>query len=364
MDKDEDKKPIVVQLMPPDYHEYDIWHAVMRYKIHIVLITFTCGLIALIYALLTPQVYQADVYLLPPSASDVVELSIFQQYQLNNLKAEYNPDNSPEKVYEKFLLNFNSHSIRLEFFKSDNLSGEAIKGSDANANLDNVFEEKFDKMLSLDKDRNSNNVIVHLLAAEPKIAADWLNNFIDFVNKKTVEILKKDLIKEILLRKEMLSNEIGRRREFTLLKIKDREIILEEAKDIAEKLKIKKPFQSFSNFSASYDSKVATFESMPLYMKGEDVLSEELETLRNRKNLDPFIDGLRELEKEIDYLESLVNRLNENITINTVIVDRYANVPEHQIKPKRKQIVIIGLFAGLILSILTVFLLNYAKKNA
>ena len=94
-----------------------------------------------------------------------------------------------------------------------------------------------------------------------------------------------------------------------------------------------------------------------IFMRGTDVLSEELKVLNERKDEIPFIVGLRELELKLDFFEHSLNQLRIATNIKTAVVDKYA-FQGVKIKPKRKQIVIIGMIASLILGIFVSFFLN------
>jgi len=67
------------------------------------------------------------------------------------------------------------------------------------------------------------------------------------------------------------------------------------------------------------------------------------EALRQRKNDEPFIPGLRNLQER---LTGLADTHIDSSKISAVRIDQVAEVPDQRIKPKRKLIVMLPCLAG------------------
>lgn len=100
--------------------------------------------------------------------------------------------------------------------------------------------------------------------------------------------------------------------------------------------------------------------STPLYHRGTRALQAEIAVLQNRKSDDAFISGLRDLQEELSRLRSI--RIEE-ADINTMTVDQAAYPPTSRIKPKRKQIVVLGAVLGLMLGIFAAFFISFLENQ-
>ena len=84
--------------------------------------------------------------------------------------------------------------------------------------------------------------------------------------------------------------------------------------------------------------------------------------LKTRINNDAYINDLAVLEIEINQLRTFMQKINADPNIKTISVDQYARIPVQKLKPSRRNIVLIGVFAGLLLGVIFAIILNYFKK--
>ena len=225
-----------------------------------------------------------------------------------------------------------------------------------------MFEEKFNKQLFIGFNEKTNTAVASLMSSTPEFASERLNEFVDFIAEKTVSLLKNESIKRITQRKEELDQEIASLRKLTKKKREDAIVILSEAYDIAKKLNI----NEVSLFSIPDDlgstGMGMSGENSPPYIRGTNALLLEIEALRTRKNDDPYIENLRELEEKINNYNLYIDQINSDEYIKAALVDQYAVIPEIPIKPKRIQIVAFGIIAGLILGVFVVLILNFIRS--
>jgi len=426
-----DMQPVKPPLIPADYHQedetslYDNWRVLLQYKIHIAAITLLCTLIALAYALTASPVYQAETYLRAPNQRDIEGLNFSEKKYFPPAK-KY----SPELVFQIYLRNFTSRSLRREFFEQNGLLNLFVdeNGTDI-INANKVFENSFNQQLSyrfVDNEKKM-AMTIQLQAPKAEYAAEWINKFTDFINHKTVNSIKEDIKNTIIYRIEEIKMTLHRRREvakqkrldtiqriseedrimrvdiknqiITLKidiqkKFKDREEILKEAKVIAKKMNIINPFFPSVESGENTPDLIISTQEVPEYMRGVKALNAEIESVKERLDKEAFINGLRELESELGILQEnpqiMALKLRENddpfisdlpdlqnainglgtlekqvemdASIKATIVDQEAVVPEYRVEPKRKQIVFVGLLAGLILGIIIAFILSSMEK--
>ena len=99
----------------------------------------------------------------------------------------------------------------------------------------------------------------------------------------------------------------------------------------------------------------------PLYLRGSNALQAELKMLQQRKNDDPFIPDLRDLQQRMSFLTHL------NVTASTIHagdIDQFAFVANKPVKPKRVLIVVIGFFLGCLLAVFTALIKNWYEIAA
>ena len=83
--------------------------------------------------------------------------------------------------------------------------------------------------------------------------------------------------------------------------------------------------------------------------------NQALKTLEFRQDDSPFIDEINKLDVEAIRLEAIKFNISD---IKTMQVNQYAFSSISPIKPKKRLIVAVAFIAGLILSILLVFIMN------
>jgi len=86
------------------------------------------------------------------------------------------------------------------------------------------------------------------------------------------------------------------------------------------------------------------------------------EALKTRINNDAYINDLAGLEIEINQLRTIEQKITNDSSIKLIRIDQYARVPDQKLKPSRRNIVLIGVFAGLLIGVIFAIILNYFKK--
>ena len=179
---------------------------------------------------------------------------------------------------------------------------------------------------------------------DPNQAADWLNGYIKMVS----DITTKDFVDgiNILIRntKKTFESEIISKKNLAIKITQDRIVQLEEALEIASSLGITEIQSNPTNQQSVILSEDESIHSKnPIYFYGTKALSAEIAALKNRKNMNSFISGLRQLELKVQSLESISVNVAD---VRSAQVDQKALPPEMRHSPKRKLIVILGAILG------------------
>ena len=423
------------QLVLADYYQredeislYDIMQAVLRYRFHIVGITLACTLIAALYAIMAPPLYQAASYL---SAPDLIDIQVLQG------SGQF----TPKSVFRRFTENFHSRALRWQYFEENKLLDALVDETIPAANPYQVFERRFNRFLShewiINNDNKKSDVFqsgnvfkTTLQGKDAVLLAEWLNGFIGLVQNVTITSIKQDITAKLAHEQKGITDEIERlriyaekirldevqrleeadnlkRREIensiralkdrVRQQHKDRQRQLDESHRIAENLGISDLALMATNIGKSIQTPdvVVNLQDMPVYARGTKALMAEIEALgdraedeafvnglrelqqqlqlleenptilalQNRQSDDPYIGNLRELQKKWDELATRAGRLAADTDIKAVTIEQYATPPMQRIKPRRKLIVGVGLIAGLMASALIVIMLSLMSQG-
>jgi chain length determinant protein (polysaccharide antigen chain regulator) len=346
----------------------DIWRVLVRQRKLILIVTLIVSMLAVGYVLVTPPVYKAEVFLLPPLGKDVVGLSHpdatltpvnIRQTPLEIKRTPKNIILSPgdirrttvDAVYDEMIINLQSLSLRRQFLDEQKLVQNSLSPQTL--------------LVQRGRKEKSDFCTVSLEGSDPELITIWLNGFVSMVDSYTKNKLAEIIETEIENKKKAIGEKIGGLRQTSTNRRLDRITLLKEQFYIAEKLGI----VDRKNVSGDVTTKIqnspriglsVNSEGTPLYLRGTGELQAEIDMLERRKNDDPFIANLRDLQGELIRLEKI--RLDRG-DISAVRIDRMAVQPEEPIKPKRKRIVVLGLLLGIILGLFSAFLANFIETN-
>lgn len=329
----------------------DIWQALKHEWKLIVGILIAVTLAALIIALMMPKVYRAEVVLLPPLESNVEMLNI---PDLNEITVD--------ELYRKMIRNLQSNALRYRFFKEHKLF--AVLGGGEESNQYKVFQKRFNDLFFV-KDSvtvTGNNlpesevVTISLDGANPEQVSSWLNKYVALADAVTIQSVISVIDARVNVRKTDVREKINSLRVIAEKQRFDYIAHLNEAIFVADKLGLKEQDSSLygNNFSQKeHLGIVLNVTGKPLYTRGSNALRAKVEAMKNRKNDDPFIDGLRELEGEFSYLEK-INVKDKRL--HPARIDQRAVPDDVPFKPKRKLIVVLGFMIGAMLAVVVVMI--------
>lgn len=329
----------------------------------IALITLMATSLAIAYAFWAPKVYKTKVILLPPKVSDVEPLNVLKGDGVG-----------VDTLYKQVLINLNSSMLRKSFFREYGLFKVLASQNDKDISEELVFENQFNKVLMVQpqnkKELNFFNVTLE--GSDPDYITQWINDFVAQVNAYTVQEQVQVVGAKLANQKEYTLNQIAGLRNVAKDQRLDQVAVLEEAVFIARKLGFINRQQGIvereytgvamaTNRGTRPDlGVVASTTANPIYLRGVNELQAEIDMLNNRKNDDPFINELRQLEGKLAELDNVIL---DTAQISAVSIDQPALAPAHAIKPKRKLIVVLGFVVGLMGGIFLAFLLSFIESS-
>ncbi|MGX9367457.1 LPS O-antigen chain length determinant protein WzzB, partial [Desulfoplanes sp. PS50] len=343
--KEEQVQYVPVQMMPMGGEEDEIdllelWRILLKGKWIIAGVTLCCVLAGVGYALLTTPVYKIETYLLPPTSQDIEELNIEEMEG-----SRYDP----QTVYELFLENLRSREIRNQFFNADTGSDSMTSRGMGGANQVFVVEKIGDK-----RSKENRAFSLSLTRSDPERAAQLTNAFAAFAMEQTATDILGALMSMKTSRMDSLKARIAGKRTVALQKRQDEIARLEESLEIARTLRI-----TDDKFSGSAIQPAAIYNIGVSYLRGTKSLEAQIAALKNRKTDDPHIEGLRELQEELDLLASIEIDPGK---IRVARIDQPAFVPQSPIKPKKNLIVALSTVGGLFVGIFAVFFVNFVRN--
>jgi LPS O-antigen subunit length determinant protein (WzzB/FepE family) len=394
----------------PSSDEIDLvvlFQAIWKQKKLVMAATAGAGLIAAIYAFLTPPQYEVSSVLRPAAINELDALNRSEIYTL-----------PPGDALVRVGASLESYDTRLGFFRSNQKLFKAFE--QPGRTLEQSFEEFNRNSIELSlpdpKKANSLSAYIKLEMSYPKgvDGVAILNGFIDYAIATEREQIAADLdviVKNRLnelkgkidaarssyevdkeariaslretdsLRRAQLQDELKALRAQLKTGRTDRVAQLNEAIGIAKSLGIRKPStpsalgESDRNGSSSVMRTEINNQQIPLYFMGVEALEAERTALMQRKS-DDFTEGrIAQIAKELQLLQSnreievLNRRENEDLflagvqpvraevarlrnlsidmsRLKLVTIDKQALEPLRPVKPQKAMIILLGLVLG------------------
>ncbi|MBV4501041.1 LPS O-antigen chain length determinant protein WzzB [Pseudomonas shirazensis] len=317
----------------------DLMQGVWHKKIWIVLVALPIIGVSLLYVILAPPVYEAKLYIQPPSQNEIA--------QLNNARGGDSglPTYSVKEVYEIYLKALQSEALRKKFFRSEYLT--SLNDDQRRGSRDALYSQ-FNSLLKVTqagKDMPLRYVVTANLE-DPKRAAQWVTTYVEMASVRAKHEVLTGTQSDILimannLERQIMSAQAGARKQR-----EDRIAQLEEALDVAESIGLKKPSIITSNLPAEVS---AGMVGSLTYMRGSDALRAEIDTLKSRISDDPFIPELRVRQEKLSLYRSISV---DSSGVSVYQQDGTVEQPDKPIKPRKALILFIATIIGVSLGAL------------
>ena len=314
--------------------------AIFRQKLFVIGFTVLGAVLAASYVFLASPVYEAKVFVIPPSQSDI------SNFNYGRMKESELVPYTVKDVYDIYTRYLQAESLRLEFFSTIYMpslsSEEKKKPRDV---LYSHFSEVLRVVPPLRDGSDRYSVVVQ--TTSPERAREWVVEYV----AQAGELAKNEMIKNVSIESEVrarnLEQQISSLREKSTKAREDSIVRLSEALRIAESIGLEKP----PSITVS-QSVIAGGEAGQLtYMRGSKALKAEIESLQARESDDPFTDRLRDLQDRLNFFNGLKT---EPALVSVYRQDGVVELPDSPVKPNKALVLVLGVIAGLMSGIAVV----------
>lgn len=284
------------------------------------------------YAYLSKPVYQAQLFIMPPTQNGIAELNYGR-----GKSTELDPY-SIKHVYDVFARNLQGESLRQTFFSEVYLP--SLDESQRKGALDRLYERFSRELIIKGPGKDTpDRYSVTVQGGDPVRATEWAKAYVARASEAAESELIKNVTAEAAVRARNLEQRIVGLRETAQRIREDRIQQLREALKIAEAIGLSSPS---INSTAAVDITVETGNKMD-YQRGSKALAAEVKALESRASDDAFISDLRSLQMRYSFYRKL------NIDPDSISVyrqDGSVEVPQSPIKPRKALILLLGIIAG------------------
>ncbi|QGA49104.1 LPS O-antigen chain length determinant protein WzzB [Pseudomonas brassicacearum] len=284
------------------------------------------------YAYLSKPVYEAKLFIMPPTQNGIAELNYGRgkstELDLYSIK----------HVYDVFVRNLQSESLRQAFFNEVYLP--SLDESERKGALDRLYERFSRELVTRGAGKGTaDRYSVTVQGEDPVRATEWAKAYVARASEAAESELIKNVTAEAAVRARNLEQRIVGLRETAQRLREDRIQQLREALKIAEAIGLTSPS---INSTAAVDITVETGNKMD-YQRGSKALAAEVKALESRTSDDAFISDLRSLQMRYSFYRKL-NIDPESISVYRQ--DGSVEVPQSPIKPRKALILLLGIIAG------------------
>lgn len=314
---------------------FELIGGIWKHKVLVMASAAVVAVAAVAYAFLATPIYEAKVFVQPPSQNDIAQLN-FGRGGDSGLAMM-----SVKDVYDIYLRNLQSESLRREFFRNYYLP--SLDADEKDGSQDELYS-KFQDVLGLgvaSKD-TPNRYYVRVKLPNPQEAAEWAARYVELAGRRGVGEVLKDAKADATIKANNIEQQITAARESTRKRREDQIARLNEALHVAKSIGLEKPPIISAEVSAGMEGSLT-------YMRGSKALEAEIENLRTRTSDDPFVNNLRQRQEALAFYRSL--QVDGGV-VQVYRQDGTIESPDQPIKPKKAIIIILGIISGLILGLI------------
>ncbi|WP_409281771.1 LPS O-antigen chain length determinant protein WzzB [Pseudomonas defluvii] len=323
---------------PDDIDLIELIKGLWQQKMLIMVTTTVIFLAALAYALLARPVYEAKVFVQPPTQNDIAHLNYGRgpDTGLDTLTVK--------DIYDVYVKHLQSESLRRSFFQTVYLP--TLTEQQRNGSQDLLYRN-FNKLLVVAvaaKDTPTRFAITANVYS-PQQAAEWVTNYAQLAGDRAKQEVLKNIKSDATVKANNLEQQIATARESSRERREDEIVQLKEALQVAKSIGLEKPPIISGNLSTEVS---AGMEGSLTYMRGSKALEAEIENLQKRQSDDPFIQNLRQQQAALTFYR--------NLSVDPALVavyrqDGVVEQPDKPVKPKKLLIVLLGLVAGVVVGV-------------
>lgn len=312
----------------------ELVRGVWRQKLWMALVAVPVIGVALAYVMLAAPVYEAKLYIRPPTQNDIAQLN-FGRGEGTGLTPL-----SAKDVYSIYMKALQSEAVRDKFFRNaflPTLTQDERKGS-----RDALYAQ-FNGMLTVAQAARDvpDRYVITASVEDPRLAAIWVSNYAEMAADRAKDELLSGTRSDISIMADNLEQQIRASRASASNQRADQIAQLNEALRIAKSIGLEKP-PIISNTLSSEVS--AGMGGALTYMRGAKALEAEIANLEARSSNDPYIPGLRERQEKLNFLR--------NLKIDPSLVAMYqqdgaVSPPDKPVKPRKVIIMLLAALVGI-----------------
>lgn len=318
---------------------FELIKSLWAQKLMILSLALIFTLCAAAYAFITPPVYEARVYLQPPTINGIADFNYGRTKD-----ADLVPYTTKD-VYDVFARNLQSEELRRSFFTGVYLP--ALPESERKGSQDALYAKYLKKLtIGVPSKEQPDRYSVAVQDVDPVRAMDWARTF----SSNAGGSAKSEMINNVTREAEVRARNIGQ--QISILRQTENRVRsdsisrLQEALSVAQAIGLKDPPIIAGNVAAEVS---ATMDGQLTYMRGTKALNAEIKNLQDRVSDDAFIKNLRTLQIKKSFYEDLQI---DPASVSVYRQDGSIEVPDQPIKPKKALIIGGGTFVGVALGVL------------
>ncbi|MEF9898225.1 MAG: Wzz/FepE/Etk N-terminal domain-containing protein [Pseudomonas sp.] len=312
---------------------FELVQGVWRQKIWVAIIALPIIILGVAYASLASPVYEAKLYVQPPSQNDVAQLN-YGRGGDSGLGLF-----SIKDVYAVYLRSLQSEAVRNNFFRTVYLP---TLGEEERSGSRDALYNQFNGLLKVGMAAKDSPLrfVITATVEDPQQAATWVATYAEMAADKAKREVLRGNQSEALVKADNLQQEIASAK-VTARKHREDEIVqLKEALRVARSIGLEKP----PIISGEVSSEVsAGMNGALIYMRGSNALEAEIANLESRASDDPFIKGLRGKQEKLTFYRNL--KIDPSL-IAVYQQDGVVDQPDRPIKPRKVIIVLLSALVG------------------
>jgi len=295
--------------------------------------------VAAAYAFLSKPVYEARLYLQPPTLNDIADFNYGRTHE-----AELTPYTISD-VYGVFTRNLQGESLRRAFF--NNVYLPSLGDGQRQGSQDALYSDFLNTLTISGPTRDMpDRYSVAVYGSDPVQATAWVTAFVEQAGAQAKNEMITNVKREGEVRARNIEQQVTTLQETESRVRNDAISRLQEALNVAQAIGLENPPIIAGSVAAEVS---AVMDGQLTYMRGTKALEAEIKNLQERKSDDPFIGNLRALQIKRSFYQGL------QVSPDHVAVFRQdgpISVPDRPIKPRKGLILIGGFIAGGILGVL------------
>ncbi|GAB7219012.1 LPS O-antigen chain length determinant protein WzzB [Vibrio comitans] len=333
----------------------ELFIALWKGKILIVVTTFIFAAIAVVYALNAQEWWSSKARIVEPQVNDFALYRqqvksfqpIFDTYQEDGtvrISKELDSLVAPNQIFSEFIRAFNATANKKRFFDNNEtflafknaLRQEADASADAEVAQRRLYSEWYQKISAAPADKNRRDeYIISLQATTQMDSYNLLNDYIAMIEKKVQADALKNLdatldAKETQLKQQKL-----------ILETQAKQVLAVElqrskyAYDIAEAASVNAPIQNLGD------------KELFAINLGAKAIKAKISALEDVKNLAVIEPRLQQIDAKLDFMNNL--EINEDIDFKSYRFIEEVEQPINRDAPRRALIAVLGaLFGGML----------------